>query len=64
MKASFYKSSITFITIHVSLIGIFHNYRKTMFGHLHLSMKQEIKNFHGFFIIKIKHVGGDANMSE
>jgi hypothetical protein len=28
-----------------------------MFGHLHLSMKQEIKNIHGFVIIKVKHIG-------
>ena len=63
MKAFSYKSLITFITIHVNLIGIFHKYRKTMFGHLHPFMKQEIKNIHGFVIIKIKHVGANANMS-
>ena len=62
MKASCYKSLITFITIHVSRTGDFHKYPGNIFGHLPLFMKRVISSPtglpHGYVQFR-KHPGGD-----
>ena len=53
MKAFYYKNSITFITTHARLVGIFHKHQKNMIGRLPLFMSQEIRSIPGSVITKI-----------